>query len=238
MSDPAKSVSPADEGCVDIWQYGGSQSRHLVVFIPGNPGILEYYTEYLHLLHQHLADAQIVACSLDYRDMRTLDQQIGFKIHTVRRLVRARGRSRDGKAIVIGHSVGSYIACRVHEAEPLLVDTVVGLFPTVSHIAKSRAGMLMTVCLVIARLFLPAAAAVAHPCASCSCGSCGDRDAVCNSTLVAPAARLHAHAYARGSSHGGSAVDGPGCALGPLFGCDRDDGYQGAKRAILARPRT
>lgn len=76
--------------------------------------------------------------------------------------VREGGERRDGKrevkVILVGHSVGAYIALemlrriqetRKGDGEGIRVVGVVGLWPTVTHIARSASGVRMGVSFIV-----------------------------------------------------------------------------------------
>lgn len=146
-----------------------------IFFISGNPGLIGYYHAFLSLLSAHLAGShedgppfQVYGRSLGGFELGgstagcyDLEDQICFVMRDLDRLMR---ESQSGnttttapnarrKVVLVGHSVGSYIAMEVlrrHRETPASgtdfdIAGGVMLFPTVVDIAKSPAGRKLTV---------------------------------------------------------------------------------------------
>ncbi|OJJ48257.1 hypothetical protein ASPZODRAFT_130216 [Penicilliopsis zonata CBS 506.65] len=149
--------------------FSNSTTDTSVFFIPGNPGLVEYYHLFLSLLSSQLQDAcSIYGCSLGGFIERTrlysLEEQIGYVEGCLEKFIASRGAKKT-KVILIGHSVGSYIAMEIirrhHEkntAEKNNNDIsfeIIGgtmLFPTVMEIADSPSGRKLTSLLFIPKL--------------------------------------------------------------------------------------
>lgn len=157
---------------------GSKSSPVTLFFISGNPGLIGYYHTFLSLLSSNLASGtrtgsafQIYARSLagfdvgdEYTDdsLYSLEDQIQFVQRNLDELIR-NSSSCPGpgpgpqKVILIGHSVGSYIAMEVlrrrreekqaRSGSPVELDIIGGvmLFPTVIDIAKSPSGRKLSV---------------------------------------------------------------------------------------------
>lgn len=133
---------------------------NLLVFIPGNPGLIDYYTTYLDLLSKSYPRFDILAIS--HAGFQTsgdfvraggqgetkfynLDYQVNHKYHILREKILA-GHT---EVYFLCHSVGGYITQRV--IKRLLEDDAVkkvikirfvGLIcPTIVDIAKSNSGV-------------------------------------------------------------------------------------------------
>jgi hypothetical protein len=147
-------------------------ARHhgLVYFIPGNPGLVEYYIPFFESLRYLLDESQTTAVVDIYgkslagfhdddhepfskeRPPYVVKDQIHFAYKSLlgRRI---QGGCRDGQSydfvIIMGHSVGSYISLELfHDhlkddsaAPHLRLHFGILLFPTITHIAKSPNGL-------------------------------------------------------------------------------------------------
>ncbi|KAF3064373.1 UPF0554 protein C2orf43 like protein [Daldinia childiae] len=149
-----------------------SRSRDILIFfIPGNPGLIDYYEPFLSTLRELLNEAkslehirfhiygQNLAGFLDddhepFTSQRTpynLHDQIQHTLAALKKL-RVDSGSRKGlpydEVLLIGHSVGSYIALELfHQllrdpdlAPHLNLGSGILLFPTIHHISNSPSG--------------------------------------------------------------------------------------------------
>ncbi|KAM0797839.1 hypothetical protein BDR22DRAFT_823910 [Usnea florida] len=140
--------------------------NYLIYFIPGNPGIIDYYGPFLSKLHTLLPGFHICGHSLrgfqfvqNAKKSRNpslpygLDQQIEEQEKLLYDHIRSQ-RAHTGnspKVILMGHSVGCYMLLELiqqhrHKIEEDLeedFDLIGGilLFPTITHIAQSPLGM-------------------------------------------------------------------------------------------------
>lgn len=150
---------------------------YIIYFLPGNPGLIEYYRTFLTHLYGLLSrdtasnrdvEFQVYGRSfsgfeIDSRDIKTmkwrkqppygLQDQIRHSEDELTELVettREQG-GRDVRVLLVGHSVGSYVALEVirrlraggiagDDFETRVVGAV-GLFPTVVDIARSESGI-------------------------------------------------------------------------------------------------
>ena len=156
------------------------QSPVTVFFISGNPGLIAYYHTFLSVLSAKLSGVQkdgpsfqIYGRSLggfglgERSDSSAkcydLEEQICFVQSELDKFINECARTDDDaspekarrKVILVGHSVGSYIAMEIlrrhrertrEEATDFDIVGGVMLFPTVVDIAKSPAGQKLTVC--------------------------------------------------------------------------------------------
>lgn len=126
----------------------------LFVWIPGNPGLLEYYEEMLLLLHKKYPTWEILGIShagmshgngeiedVRYSPVYTLEQQIDHKVEVINKF-----SSENRELIIMGHSVGAYMAQKSIMCPQLLGKVIkIGLItPTVVDIHKSQKGVMMT----------------------------------------------------------------------------------------------
>jgi hypothetical protein len=140
----------------------------LIFFLPGNPGLISYYDPFLSALRELIDSSaslntttsfhiygQNLAGFADHdhvpftsrRKPYDLEFQIQYTLNGVRSL-----RTKSGQpyqhVLLIGHSVGSYIALEVcHRvlrdpslAPELKLTSGIFLFPTIDHIADSSSG--------------------------------------------------------------------------------------------------
>lgn len=132
----------------------GEKSSPLIFLIPGNPGICEYYVEFVNELGRQLPGHEIIApshCGFDldsapgvFNDNAfNLEQQVNHKIGFLESKV-----DTPRKVIVLGHSVGAWIAQRVamnfKDSAKVKIEFVGLLTPTVQDIAKSDRGSRFT----------------------------------------------------------------------------------------------
>lgn len=125
----------------------------LFVWIPGNPGIVQYYKEFLTKLHEKHESWEILAIShagmaiedpeLQSRraTIYTLEDQIQHKVEIINQF------SRENRLLVImGHSVGAYMAQHVIMDENLVGKVIkLGLItPTIVDIHLSQKGTRLT----------------------------------------------------------------------------------------------
>lgn len=144
----------------------GSSPKTTIFFISGNPGLIGYYHPFLSLLAEYLTNEtsfQIYGCSLggfeigkDAPKELDLEDQIQFVQSSLASLMSEKTgiNSTTGddlareKVILIGHSVGTYIAMEIlnrHCDQPFDIVGGVMLFPTVKDIAASPSGQKLTV---------------------------------------------------------------------------------------------
>lgn len=127
----------------------------LFVWIPGNPGLLEYYEEMLKMIHRNNPEWEILGIShagmspgnpllgkgSKNTKIYTLEEQIEHKIEVVNNF------SSPGRPILImGHSVGAYIIQKVIISKRLIgrVIKLGMLTPTIIDIHTSEKGVLFT----------------------------------------------------------------------------------------------
>ncbi|CCE63056.1 hypothetical protein TPHA_0D04220 [Tetrapisispora phaffii CBS 4417] len=142
-----KGTYVADELSVDLTKT--DKLSPLFVWIPGNPGLLEYYEEFLKLLHVKNPEWDILGISHagmssgnsnlkeNECSVYTLDEQIHHKIEIINKFA-AYGR----ELIVMGHSVGAFMAQKVVMSNKLegKVKKIGLLMPTVIDIHLSEKG--------------------------------------------------------------------------------------------------
>lgn len=168
-SEAETSVRPSTEflfcnGAVtELLKYGRLQpSRQdaLILVIPGNPGVVGFYSTFMRTLHEAFggrvpvwAVSHAGHCSPpDHMDMVEdaslaseldvfgINGQIQHKLSFLRRHV-----PRDTPLVLVGHSIGCYIILEMMKRDPeLKVLKAVMLFPTIERMAQSPQGRAAT----------------------------------------------------------------------------------------------
>lgn len=163
-----------DEPCTDfvycngaiteVLTFGSSelQPRHnvLLLIIPGNPGVVGFYTTFMKTLH-HMFNYRFPVWAIshaghcvppDHMDMVEdaslaaeldvfgINGQIEHKLAFLRKYV-----PRETCLVLIGHSIGCYIILEMMKRDPeLKVLKAVMLFPTIERMARTPQGRVMT----------------------------------------------------------------------------------------------
>lgn len=144
-------------------------SSTLLFFITGNPGLIGYYTSYLQTLnllldssatsnsvHIQVFGKSLLGFSDDISSLTdspySLEKQIEV-LHSSLTKHYSGTKDKDGKpfdrVVLVGHSVGSYMLLEIirrnhMESKPLNIAAGILLFPTITHIAQSTSGLLIT----------------------------------------------------------------------------------------------
>ncbi|KIK70794.1 hypothetical protein GYMLUDRAFT_122109, partial [Collybiopsis luxurians FD-317 M1] len=126
-----------------LW-WPNEDPKTLIMFIPGNPGLSEFYIPFLSALYKSSISIVILAQSLlghteeaGPTPSTDLFSQVAVAIETFDTLAQA---YPDAKTIIIGHSVGCWIASQVLKARPDKVDSLFLLFPTITNILDTPNG--------------------------------------------------------------------------------------------------
>ncbi|CCH60242.1 hypothetical protein TBLA_0C04450 [Henningerozyma blattae CBS 6284] len=133
--------------------YKITEDTPLFIWIPGNPGLLEYYTKMLRSLHDKYPTWEILGVShagmsngnqiknVLSTKVYTLDEQVSHKVEVINNF-----SSPKRNIIIMGHSVGAYMAQRVIMDSNLIGNVIkLGLVtPTVVDIHRSVKGIKMT----------------------------------------------------------------------------------------------
>ncbi|KAF2719611.1 hypothetical protein K431DRAFT_228196 [Polychaeton citri CBS 116435] len=150
------------------------RKRVLVWFITGNPGLIEYYRAFLTNVYDQLShnDNKVVYTvqgtslagfevnprSPHRSDLKkplpyNLDEQIQFMSRQLENAIREDKNGPPDDVILIGHSVGAYIALKtvelwqapsMQQSRTWSISAVVLLFPTIVDIARSPSGKKLT----------------------------------------------------------------------------------------------
>ncbi|KAI7979278.1 Lipid droplet-associated hydrolase [Camellia lanceoleosa] len=105
-----------------------------VLFIPGNPGVISFYTDFLENLYELLGGtASITAVghisqtekNWEHGRLFSLEEQIDHKIDFIRHEL----QNSEVPIILVGHSIGSYISIEMFRRSPEKVIYCIGLYP-------------------------------------------------------------------------------------------------------------
>ncbi|GAA6024185.1 hypothetical protein JCM11491_006673 [Sporobolomyces phaffii] len=131
----------------------------VLLFIPGNPGLVGYYDSFLsnvqaslpndirdtteiyavgHLGHSLQAEKEGMVKGFKPSQQATLEEQVESKLEFVDEL---RGKyGQDVKIMAMGHSIGSWICLQMLKQRPQLVASAHLLFPTISSMSLTPNG--------------------------------------------------------------------------------------------------
>ncbi|KAH9836976.1 uncharacterized protein C8Q71DRAFT_756340 [Rhodofomes roseus] len=133
------------------WPAGVQQPRTILLFIPGNPGLVEFYTPFLTAIHEkcaqnisilahgHLGHSPTIPRGDMYKDSSSisLTAQVESAIEATQALHDAYPQAQ---LVIAGHSMGCWITLQVLRAKPDIVTSLFLLFPTISHIVTTPNG--------------------------------------------------------------------------------------------------
>ncbi|KAI3653599.1 hypothetical protein MP228_001546 [Amoeboaphelidium protococcarum] len=165
-----------------LWQIGGFRTQINVIeavnqscsvllfFIPGNPGVIDFYDQFLQSIHQkcdqrlnvigvqhakHTKESFIeqypLVHSVKFNESEELRQtglfglqdQINHQLAILDHLVAE--EYKDARIILAGHSVGAYICTEIIKARPAYnFERSLLLFPTLENIAATPNGSLLS----------------------------------------------------------------------------------------------
>ncbi|CAD6573681.1 MAG: hypothetical protein TREMPRED_000889 [Tremellales sp. Tagirdzhanova-0007] len=150
--------TPTAQGKVEL-QYWPTQQgfkeppAHFILFILGNPGLLDYYVPFLNHLHSLLPSTHAILSASHIghspslpapSDPLDLQAQLEAKIELVRAIRVALdtwGQGPRSRFALMGHSVGSWLLCEVMKREPQgEIDAGYMLFPTLGWLADTWNG--------------------------------------------------------------------------------------------------
>ncbi|KAH6916901.1 hypothetical protein BKA70DRAFT_1250904 [Coprinopsis sp. MPI-PUGE-AT-0042] len=127
----------------------GSSPEVVYLFVPGNPGLVEFYTPFLENIYQSgpsdrlaiLAHAHAGHTPLPLHSQHPSDAGLAIQIESaIEAFDAVRAEYPSARIVAAGHSVGAYIVKQVLKARRDAVSAVFLLFPTISHIAGTPNG--------------------------------------------------------------------------------------------------
>lgn len=128
----------------------------VLLFIPGNPGLVSYYTGWLSSIQSHLPSTAVYAIghlghspssatfAWTPKGAASLQDQVEHKVAFIDELSKTHnfGPGKDQtKLVLLGHSIGCWIACEALKLRPTLVSALHHFFPTLSHMAATPNGI-------------------------------------------------------------------------------------------------
>ncbi|KAJ6519647.1 hypothetical protein C8R45DRAFT_952225 [Mycena sanguinolenta] len=126
------------------WNSTGCESPEAVfLFVPGNPGLLQFYTQFLSMLHvKHPRLAIFAHAHLGHTpNIPTHEYGLSAQVESAIEAVDAiRVTFGTTKIVLSGHSVGAWVALQVLKARPSDIFQLQLLCPTLSHIADTPNG--------------------------------------------------------------------------------------------------
>ncbi|KAH9301525.1 hypothetical protein KI387_013108, partial [Taxus chinensis] len=120
-----------------------------ILFIPGNPGIISFYRDYLEVLYELLdqkasvtAIGHVAHTSKDWEDGKlfSLQEQISHKVDFIKEQL----LPRKTPIILVGHSIGAYISLDIFKAFPEKVSYMIGMYPFLTLNRDSKWQSLLT----------------------------------------------------------------------------------------------
>lgn len=108
-----------------------------VVFIPGNPGVVSFYQEFVERVYEMLQGrASITAIghightmkNWEHGKLFSLQDQIDHKVDFIKQEI----QTTDIPLLLVGHSIGSYISLEVFRRTAEQVKYCIGLYPFLS----------------------------------------------------------------------------------------------------------
>lgn len=115
--------------------------QQVFVMVPGNPGHPEFYVDYMGLLHAETKRPCVIIGHTGHSPHTATPHlfshfhQVEHKVHVMHTL---RGRYPNAKFVLLGHSIGAWIALEMLKfLDTDRIHRVINLFPTVHHIGLS-----------------------------------------------------------------------------------------------------
>lgn len=118
------------------------------LFIPGNPGLLDWYTPFLEALYEKSRAGMSVLAhafvghtpSIDGSAFDPSATSLAAQVEHALEVVDALKSAGYKKIVIAGHSVGTWVSVQVLKQRPGVVDAAFLLFPTIAHIADTPNG--------------------------------------------------------------------------------------------------
>ncbi|KAJ2694577.1 hypothetical protein GGH99_000602 [Coemansia sp. RSA 1285] len=138
-----------------FWPCTGIRPRAVLLMIPGNPGLIDFYIDFCNELHAKFKkDLDIIGTShlghtlfsdnrgQQYRSTKTysLEDQVTNTLAMFDIIDQTYGTEERPRMLLCGHSIGSYMAQRIVAVRTDRVARVFSLFPTVDKIADTPRG--------------------------------------------------------------------------------------------------
>ncbi|KAH9674413.1 alpha/beta-Hydrolases superfamily protein [Citrus sinensis] len=113
-----------------------------VLFVPGNPGVITFYKDFVQSLYEHLGgNASISAIgsaaqtkkNYDHGRLFSLDEQVEHKMDFIRQEL----QNTEVPIVLVGHSIGAYVALEMLKRSSEKVIYYIGLYPFLALIRPS-----------------------------------------------------------------------------------------------------
>ncbi|KAM7505023.1 hypothetical protein LguiB_003927 [Lonicera macranthoides] len=142
----------------DVMEIHADEPTLHVLFVPGNPGVISFYTDFLESLYEimgatasitgmllffYISPSRIFFSGLNlsgkigknrkHGKLFTLEEQIDHKMHFMEHEL----KNIDVPLILVGHSIGSYISIEMFRRYPEKVTYCIGLYPFLALNTKS-----------------------------------------------------------------------------------------------------
>ncbi|KAI3688044.1 hypothetical protein L1987_81750 [Smallanthus sonchifolius] len=127
----------------ELVEIHATNPRLHILFVPGNPGVISFYTDFLESLYEQMGEAASITAighiSHSEKDweqgkMFTLKEQIDHKINFIHQELQA----LEVPLILVGHSIGSYMSLEIFKRVPEKVAYFIALYPFLAVNAKSQ----------------------------------------------------------------------------------------------------
>ncbi|KAK1429263.1 hypothetical protein QVD17_11469 [Tagetes erecta] len=114
-----------------------------LLFVPGNPGVISFYTDFLESLYEQMGEAASITAighiSHSEKDWEqgkvfTLKEQTDHKINFIHQEL----QDLEVPLVLVGHSVGSFISLEIFRRIPDKVAYVISLYPFLAVDPKSQ----------------------------------------------------------------------------------------------------
>ncbi|XP_025658042.1 uncharacterized protein [Arachis hypogaea] len=114
-----------------------------VLLLPGNPGVILFYKDFVEFLYDQLeGNASITAIghishtrkNWEHGRLFSLEEQINHKVDFIREEL----QKNEIPIVLVGHSIGSYIAIEIFKRFPGKVKYCVGLYPFLTMNPESK----------------------------------------------------------------------------------------------------
>jgi len=134
-----------------LWWSSHGVCKAVILFLPGNPGLLGFYIPFLSAIHARDTSGALaifghahLGHTPDIEDLtqRHADSSLFAQVESAVEALDAIKNSFGSKTkvVIIGHSVGAWIALQVLKARPDDVSAEFLLFPTICHIRETPNG--------------------------------------------------------------------------------------------------
>ncbi|KAH6797559.1 alpha/beta-Hydrolases superfamily protein [Perilla frutescens var. hirtella] len=118
----------------DLLEINSHEPTFHVLFIPGNPGVISFYTEFLESLYELLGGTASITGighishsqkNWESRRLFSLEEQINHKMSFIEQEL----QDVEVPIILVGHSIGSYISLEILKRSHKKVIYCIGLYP-------------------------------------------------------------------------------------------------------------